>query len=875
RSLQSLQNSGIELEVGRRIRVDDTGAEYLVQSDSLAGYPIDDIAVFDLVDKYAVILENQQGGVNPRWFGATGDGVTDDTEAFQNAALFCDVIGNYHFFVDNVRGKNSFLITDTIKIAMPQYADRDETYLIDGNWVEIKKTTPGPIFWSMPDIIGTSGTNTRRIHFKRWLLDGLNSGANGLVFGQSYLSVIEDNEFKRLDTAIIAPFHLHSTVKNNIYSLNNSIDEYFVSGAKYQEDTGYPSNSSGAQTATNHNIIEGNRHFMQDSMFAGSFLWGADQTMIEKNIYEGRVALHGIYLNMGLSVNNLASIKNNWFEHTSSETRKGVSICLDRPRNVLISRNQHSALDTFLQVLDGEDQVITLEKNNVFNAATYVDDQFGEAYFVIDEINEDTLAWQSTARWAGNNPSRFKLTTRKNGTDQKSYEYYNDSYVQRVKGGKQILSNSLEYDVQGNITYNQFPSESNTPEGKGGAASEYLSTWDVNGVQRNTHVEQVVLSEINSIKNILDETTTEKATLLWPNNEKGLQYAYSNISHEVNLDNDQGAYYVRFKVLKNIPSGKYFSIIGTSSNNAFCFLINSDLGISITRNISSNTPSKLTADNVIEVGKWHELILQKNRTLPANQRLRIDLDGNMIYFDGDLSFVTSSRTISIGYSGNVSDASLAAISSVKLFDQGLDDLEVDSVFNKTKTGLYNFDFSVQKDTIFDSVDSTKFFLINPVLPISDYNIGILREAADFTVKNIYGGTNTLEANLDSVKAQIDALRNTNENITIDSVDYDFQVTLTANPNLKEITAFSYIPVGSTANQVLTLPPAIEANKGLTIFVKLIDANATYGIELNPPGVNTFLSGDSLVDSQVINGSVSQTLKLVYDTRNEVWAWTQF
>lgn len=79
------------LELGERIKIEDTGAEYFVQSTTVAGYNsslADGVAVIDLGGSKYAVLQSENGTYNVDWFGAVGDGSTDNTLIFINSHDF-------------------------------------------------------------------------------------------------------------------------------------------------------------------------------------------------------------------------------------------------------------------------------------------------------------------------------------------------------------------------------------------------------------------------------------------------------------------------------------------------------------------------------------------------------------------------------------------------------------------------------------------------------------------------------------------------------------------------------------------------------------------------------------------------------------------
>lgn len=69
-------------KTGDYIFVENTKASYIIQTDSVAGYPTDGVAVIQIASgKYAVLLPSLQNDVHARWFDAIpDDGIEDDTK---------------------------------------------------------------------------------------------------------------------------------------------------------------------------------------------------------------------------------------------------------------------------------------------------------------------------------------------------------------------------------------------------------------------------------------------------------------------------------------------------------------------------------------------------------------------------------------------------------------------------------------------------------------------------------------------------------------------------------------------------------------------------------------------------------------------------
>jgi hypothetical protein len=88
-SVQQLasMDSLVDFKLGDRIINRVTGANYIIQSDSVAGYANDTVAVIPVDTTYAV-LQPINGQYAAEWFGAVGDGVADDADAFENGFTY-------------------------------------------------------------------------------------------------------------------------------------------------------------------------------------------------------------------------------------------------------------------------------------------------------------------------------------------------------------------------------------------------------------------------------------------------------------------------------------------------------------------------------------------------------------------------------------------------------------------------------------------------------------------------------------------------------------------------------------------------------------------------------------------------------------------
>ncbi len=133
---------GATYNLGDRIVVKPTGAEYFVQTDTVDNFPVDSVAVIPTSSAYAV-LRPQNGELNVDWFGAIGDNSNNDTEEIQNAVDFAtflpgDVVTgfrgakvtfspNKHYLTDSIIIERRNLILDGQNCHLTGFTRGDST----------------------------------------------------------------------------------------------------------------------------------------------------------------------------------------------------------------------------------------------------------------------------------------------------------------------------------------------------------------------------------------------------------------------------------------------------------------------------------------------------------------------------------------------------------------------------------------------------------------------------------------------------------------------------------------------------------------------------------------------------------------------------
>lgn len=117
RNLDALQNTSLVLEVGDRVKIDDTGAEYLIQADSVAGYVVDSVAVVPVGSSYAVLQSKPYLKLTN--FGAISGVSSVNKEVNKNAfskALSYAKQKNEILFIDGVFVMDAGIETDYLQI---------------------------------------------------------------------------------------------------------------------------------------------------------------------------------------------------------------------------------------------------------------------------------------------------------------------------------------------------------------------------------------------------------------------------------------------------------------------------------------------------------------------------------------------------------------------------------------------------------------------------------------------------------------------------------------------------------------------------------------------------------------------------------------
>jgi hypothetical protein len=276
------------------------------------------------------------------WFGAKGDGVTNDWWAFQKLVNWMTVNGAYDFSGQ----QKQYLINNAVVFpnTLPDGIHKFIKYIGDG--ITLKTTAAISMFFRQPDLadLGAALSNYKIIISGANFLGSLTAGQKALEFGCTTGSVVENSHFYNLDTAIVARFWLEGKFTHNFFTNNMSVG---LLGSSYE---GVIPGTTIAGSAFNANVIDGwSRFYSPPGAFAAIKLEGSDQTIVRDVVCEGSKPRYQIHLDFGGSTNvNINTFTNMWIE--SSGAGSNVLFYLRGAGQTTIDKVQGIYQDTLFHV---------------------------------------------------------------------------------------------------------------------------------------------------------------------------------------------------------------------------------------------------------------------------------------------------------------------------------------------------------------------------------------------------------------------------------------------------------------------------------------------------------------------------------------------
>lgn len=285
--------------------------------------------------------------IYPEWWGAVGDGVTDDGPAFNAMYRWIEREANRSYTVGHK--KRIYLLNTTVNLPKALTSAGEFRRLkINGNGVTYKKTNRGAVLSRRP--FNQSNALNAMIGAYALTIEGLKIEGTGMAtqvglhLAALYTPIIHGCYFLGLDSGIVANFWLNGRIENNIFTNNVSV------AFKGSSGEGYWANATTSNSAFNVNLFSGNRILNKAGSWAGLYLLAADGTIVRDHISEGSNPRYDIYNNsQGSPVVNGNSYENIWFETVGAAGARNTCFYLRNNGTTKISGIQNDYSDTLVK----------------------------------------------------------------------------------------------------------------------------------------------------------------------------------------------------------------------------------------------------------------------------------------------------------------------------------------------------------------------------------------------------------------------------------------------------------------------------------------------------------------------------------------------
>jgi hypothetical protein len=212
----------------------------------------------------------------PEWWGATGDGSTNDSAAF--TALFSSCNTDFPIIV-YLRGV-TYLLSNSV--AIPALTTSENYIELLGNSTTLKTTSAISILSRLPANQTQAGSDINTTVIKAYdiIFQGNGtSGQNGLVIGATYGSVIKNCKFRNLDIGLDLQFCLNATIEQ-CYGFSNSTYTFIARSGQW---TGATGNNSQSNSSAFYNC----RDYCKTGQTASFYIQNSNSVKLDNCITEG------------------------------------------------------------------------------------------------------------------------------------------------------------------------------------------------------------------------------------------------------------------------------------------------------------------------------------------------------------------------------------------------------------------------------------------------------------------------------------------------------------------------------------------------------------------------------------------------------------
>jgi hypothetical protein len=219
----------------------------------------------------------------PQWFGAVGDGITDDSAAFQNMFNVVTISNPEEILIP----AGEYIVED---VNLPPTVDGSAKLRINGYGCKLKTTTSNTtIFNRLP----SDQTEASIWVSSAIIIEGITflgtslTGQKGLFLGATYGSAIRDCTFRNLDEGCTLAFALMTTVENSLFQSCASEHLLVTYGSSWGGST---SNSQ-----SNSTVIRNNRIYAATGAIACVHIRACSGVYLDNVICEGGNPQRNVY----------------------------------------------------------------------------------------------------------------------------------------------------------------------------------------------------------------------------------------------------------------------------------------------------------------------------------------------------------------------------------------------------------------------------------------------------------------------------------------------------------------------------------------------------------------------------------------------------